>query len=94
MAAPQPRSPRHGRSYSADDSLELSQASLNYNPYTFVMQSPNPFMNPINGGSQRSLQMLHPSESVSSAQYSNHKNISSSFDFDAYERWNQGWYQR
>ena len=65
MAAPQPLSPRH-RSYSADDSLELSQASVNYNPYSYVMhQSPNPYFNPnpiVANGSHRSLQRLHSSD--------------------------------
>lgn len=46
MAGPQPTSPlsRHGRSYSADDSLELSHSSIQYNPYSYVMQSPNPYL--------------------------------------------------
>jgi hypothetical protein len=97
MAAPQPLSPRHHRSYSADDSLELSQASVHYNPYSYVMhQSPNPYFNPISiapiaaNESHHSLQRLHSSESVRSAQYMDP--ISSSFDFDAYERWSRGWH--
>jgi hypothetical protein len=46
MTGPQPTSPlsRHGRSYSADDSLELSHASIQYNPYSYVMQSSNPYL--------------------------------------------------
>jgi hypothetical protein len=95
MAASQSMiSPRRlERSWSADDSLELSQASVHYNPYSYVMESQNLFMNPAsNADSQESLQRIHSSESVPNTPYSD--SISSSFDFDAYERWSRGWYHR
>lgn len=84
---------RHERSYSADDSLDFSQASIHYNPYAYVMQSPNPYMNPINNNlSHGSLRRLHSGDDSNvSAHYTD--SISSSFDFDAYERWSQGWRQ-
>ncbi|KAL3796897.1 hypothetical protein HJC23_008850 [Cyclotella cryptica] len=84
---------RHERSYSADDSLDFSQASIHYNPYAYVMQSPNPFMNPINNNlSHGSLRRLHSADDSNMSAHYTHS-ISSSFDFDAYERWNQGWRQ-
>eukprot|EP00956_Cyclotella_meneghiniana_P026315 scaffold56552_cov71-Cyclotella_meneghiniana.AAC.3 len=83
MAAPPPASPRHHqRSYSEADSLELSHASVQYNPYSYVIQSPNHhFMNP-NADSYGSLHRLQTGSSL-------YDSIPHSFDFEAYERWNR-----
>lgn len=83
MAAP-PTSPRrHQRSYSETDSLELSQTSVQYNPYSYVIQSPNHYMNPMNNAdSYGSLHRLQ----TGSSQYDS---IPHTFDFEAYERWNR-----
>jgi hypothetical protein len=80
MSAPQNLSPLR-RSYSAD-SLELAshQASVHYNPYSYVVQSPNTFMNPIsNDVSQGSLRRLYSADNSHISE--------TGFDFDAYDRW-------
>lgn len=87
--------PQHNRSFSHDDSLAFSQAAVNHNhnPYNYVVQSPNPFMNPIitpngsMGGRWQSVDSLY-----SSSRMDPDVQLSPSFDFEAYERWSQGWH--